>query len=797
MNLRIALLASVAVTLSPAAVAQSGTATPALAPAPKAPTGSATASPTTVTAPATPQSTAGVSAADDAGLSEIVITAQRREQNLQDVPVAVTAITADQLEARGIAAVTDIVRVSPSLTISENTNATGSSIKLRGIGTFAFSIGIEPSVAIVVDDVALLQQAQAFSGLSDIERLEVLRGPQGTLFGKNASAGVINIVTQAPTKQLTGAVGAVATTDEQYRVEGMLSGPLSDKAGFRLNAFYDDRKGYIRNLNTGNKLNGERNYGVRGRLDIDPIDTLNVALTGSYSKTRSNGLVRTIQSFKPGANVFGALFADSAVGTDVGDRNYRVRLDTEPVNVSKQAMFTGKAALDLGSANLVSITAYQDWRFRFREDFDQLGTPTLTNPAIATSPRAPNGSVATAGFHARNFSQELRLVSSGSRRLDYLFALFYANGDTDRDYARSPNNTTSWVADATTRTLAAFTQLTYDVTDTTHVDAGLRFSNERITGSFLNTTAGAPFPANNATCRTECSGRSSDDQITYKVALRQDLTDAIVLYGSYATGYKGQGYDISTGFTPARAADPVRSEASKAYEIGLKSRFLDNKVQLNVTGFWTDFKDFQAQAVITLPDGTTQPQLSNVGALRSRGIEADLSARPTRLLRIDASAAYTDAKIRDFRNSPCYNGQTLAQGCVRVGTTGVQDLSGERLANAPRFKYNIAVTQDIELATPAFDAFVTADYAHQSSVNFDLLGSPVSLQRGYGVVNGSVGIQGKGNREFRIALFVNNLFDQEYTTALQYAGNSNAQAVFLLLPRNARRYAGVRMRAGF
>jgi iron complex outermembrane receptor protein len=142
-------------------------------------------------------------------LEEIVVTAQKREQNLQDVPVAVSAISADQLESRGVAGVTDVARVSPSLTITENTNATGNSINLRGIGTYSFSIGIEPSVAIVVDDVALLQQAQAFSGLNDIARLEVLRGPQGTLFGKNAAAGVINIVTQGPTKQLSGSLGAV------------------------------------------------------------------------------------------------------------------------------------------------------------------------------------------------------------------------------------------------------------------------------------------------------------------------------------------------------------------------------------------------------------------------------------------------------------------------------------------------------------------------------------------------------------------------------------------------------------
>ncbi|KQM13340.1 TonB-dependent receptor [Novosphingobium sp. Leaf2] len=731
------------------------------------------------------------------GLEEIVVTAQKREQNLQDVPVAVSAIGADQIEARGVATFTDVARVSPSLTITENTNATGSSINLRGIGTFSFSIGIEPSVAIVVDDVALLQQAQAFSGLNDIARLEVLRGPQGTLFGKNASAGVINIVTQGPTKTLTGSVGAVLTTDDQRRIEGMLSGPLTQGVGFRLNAFYDDRDGYVKNLNTGHDLNGERSYGVRGRVDVEAASNLDVVLTGAYSNTKSNGLVRTFRSVNPGASVFGAPIAGSIVGIEPSDDNYKIRLDTEPENVSKQAMFTGHATLDLGGANLVSITAYQDWRFNFIEDLDTLGTPTLLNTADPTS-ILPNGSSAVANFHAKNFTQELRLVSTGSRRLDYLFALFYANGDTTRDYARGPNAATSWDASAKTETFAAFAQLTYDITDTTHLDGGIRYNHEKIGASFLNTTNVAVPPANNASCLSECTGSGTDDRVTYKVSLRQDVADQVMVYASYATGYKGQGFDISTGFTPTRAANPVRPETSQAYEIGVKSRFLDDKVQLNLTGFWTDFKDFQAQGGVTLPDGTIIPQLSNVGSLRSRGVEAELSARPTRLLRIDASAAYTDAKIREFANAPCYTGQTAAQGCLPVaGGATFQDLSGATLANSPKFKYNIAVNYDVETPSLPFDGFVTAEWAYQSRVKLDLLGSPVSYQGAYGVFNGSIGIHGRDEKDFRVALFVNNLFDKSYATSLGYTGSSNAQAVAQLLPRNSRRYFGIRTRVGF
>jgi len=729
-------------------------------------------------------------------LDAIVVTAQKREQNLQDVPAAVSAVTSEQLEARNVTQVADVVRVSPSLTVTENTNATGNSINLRGIGTFSFSIGIEPSVAVVVDDVALLQQAQAFTGLNDIARLEVLRGPQGTLFGKNAAAGVINIVTQKPTRTLTGSVGGALTSDGEKRVEGMLSGPISDKAGFRLNAFYGDRDGYIRNLNTGHKLNGDRSYGVRGRLELDPTDNLNIALTAAHTNTKTDGQVRTFRSINPGATAFGAPLALSAVGLTPGTDNYRIRLDTEPKNTSKQTMLTGRASLDLGQANLVSITGYQDWRFRFLEDLDTLGSPTLLNAADPTS-ILPNGSTAGGPFHSTNFTQELRLVSSGARKLDYLFALFYADGDSDRSYARGPNAATAWAATASTKTMAAFTQMTYHIGESTHLDGGLRFNHEVIEATFVNRTPTATPPANNASCLTTCAGKAKDDHITYKVALRQDLADDVMAYASFSTGYKGQGFDISTGFTPARAANPVRPETSKAYELGVKSRILENRVQLNVTGFLTDFTDFQAQGGVTQADGTIVPQLSNVGALRSKGVEVEISAKPMRALRLDASAAYTDATIREFANAPCYTNQTLAQGCRPVGGANFQDLSGKPLANSPKFKYSLASVYDVGLPSLPFDGFVTAEYTHQSAVMLDLLGTPISRQKAFGVVNASIGVAGRDDQNYRVALFVNNLFDQSYATSLGYTGSSNAGAVAQLLPRNSKRYVGVRARMGF
>jgi iron complex outermembrane recepter protein len=205
---------------------------------------------------------------DSIALEEIVVTAQKREQNLQSVPVAVTAVTGDALQQQGITNFAELAQVSPTLTVSRSNQATGSTVNVRGIGTLAFSTGVEPSVAVIVDDLPVLQQAQAFSNLSDVERIEVLRGPQGTLFGKNASAGAVNIVTRAPAEKFGGTVSAQATSDEQYIGEGSVTGPLGDRAAFRLTGYYNRSEGYIKNLATGSDLGAERNWGLRGRLNF-------------------------------------------------------------------------------------------------------------------------------------------------------------------------------------------------------------------------------------------------------------------------------------------------------------------------------------------------------------------------------------------------------------------------------------------------------------------------------------------------------------------------------------------------
>ena len=772
-----------ALTLAYPAMAQEGGIAPSTTPS-----GNGSASPLSQTGD---QQGSNSSTSDTGALEDIVVTAQKREQNLQDVPVAVTAITADTLVNRNVATVSDLTRLAPSLTVTTGAVPTNNSINLRGIGTVAFSTAIEPSVAVIVDDVALLQQAQAFSGLSDIARIEVLRGPQGTLFGKNASAGALNIVSQGPSAKLTGSVSGTATTDDEYRVDAVISGPLADGIGFRLNGFYGDRDGFIKNEFDGRRLNNDRSYGVRGRLALDPLPGVTVDLIAGHSVSESRGTARTFRTVPAGAAVYGAALTATLAKITPGEDNFSTAFNGPLFNKSKQTNGSGRVTVDLGAANLISITSYQDWRFRFIEDFDYIASPVL---GLA------DGITAQSGFHARQFAQELRVASKGPGPLSYVFGLYYSDGKTDRTFDRGPSGpvVARWESTSGTKTYAAFAQASYDITPTTHFDAGIRANHEDILVRFINRVTPAVLPANNRTCLSLCSGTAGDSVATGKVAVRQDLSERVMAYVSYSTGYKGQGYDISTGFTAARAAVPVRPETSKAYEFGLKSRFLDNRVQLNVAAFWTDFKDFQAQSGVQLPDQTIQLQLNNVGKVRTRGIEAELQARPFEALMIDGGVSFTDAKIREYPNAQCYTGQTVAQGCLPVAgsATGFQDLAGQRLANAPRWKFNLGANYDVLLPQMPFDGFAQADVSYQSAVKFDF-SNPTLVQGAYAIVNGSIGIDQKDRGGLRVALFVNNLFDKHYASALGIASGGTPGLVAQTFSRNARRYGGVRARVRF
>ena len=724
-----------------------------------------------------------------ATLSEIVVTAQKRVQNLQNVPVAVTAVSAATIAQKRIENFQDLTRVAPSLTLTEGATSINNSIVLRGIGTSSPSPSVESSVAVIVDDVAVVNQAQAFTGLADVEQIEVLRGPQGTLFGRNASAGAINITTASPSSSMTGSLVGSLASDRDVRTTASLSAPITDTLKFRASGYYESRPGYIKNIANGTYSNSLESYGGRIKLIWHPLERFTGQLVIDYSDESQNGVSYTYRYVQPGARVLNLVPIDLS-GQTPGLGNYTINLDQNGPMESHQILGSLRLSYDLGFAQLVSVTAAQDYYVNYVNDFDNSALNVL-NPYTKG---ALNGGVVQQGpYRTKDLSQELRLVSSLPGPISYLLGGYFSESEVERSFVRGPAYAISgWSSLSTDRIEAFFAQGDYRFTSSTRLTAGLRVNNDHIGIHYDNYIPGG-------TCVIQCDGAHSDTAITWKASLQQDLTHGVMTYVSAATGYKGYGFDVGTGFTPFKAANPVKPEKSKAYEIGLKSRFFENRLQLNVAGFLTDYDNLQATSIVL--NTTTSPPsfvnlLSNVGRVETKGIEVESSARPLDWLHLDASVAYVDATITSFPYALCYAGQAASDpaDCKRgvVPGTGIasftQNLAGKDLPNAPKFKATFGVVADYNLG--GMPGTIGLDYRYQTDVHFDLYNSPLSLQKGYGIFNLNAGLI-RGNVSMKV--FINNVFDKHYAVFLTdaYSSFGNFHVVEQNLSRDSQRYAGV------
>jgi iron complex outermembrane receptor protein len=706
---------------------------------------------------------------------EIVVTAQKREERVQDIPLAVQVVSGKALESQGIREFSELTRAAPSLLVRSAEHPVNASVSIRGIGTFAFSPSVEPSVAVQIDDVPVQFLARAFADLSDIERIEVLRGPQSTLYGRSASAGLLNIVTQGPTKELSGRVMGLITTDEEYQLQGALAGPITSTLGFRVSGNYDKFDGNVRNLFNGEKVNGREITSVRGKLVWDPTDTLNVTAQIGYIdghttigrpfiRVSPNARLRGVAAYGPAVFAPGVTFGED--NTDVVNN---VTSGTDYTDFSQSL----RASLDLGFASVVSITAWDHFKQFDILDQDESAIAALDNRQFGT-------------FNTHAFSQELRLVSPGAGKLRYTLGLFYSNLNLTRDFTRGPFfSVARWYATNGTRQYAAFGQLEYDIIDGTTLIGGMRAGKGKIDYSFLD------IAANNAFFK----GDNSETYQTYKAGIQQHIAPDVMAFFTYATGHKGQAYDIGTGFNLVRQnSGPVKPETSEDWQLGIKTQFWDRRVTLNATLFNTTFDNFQAQGIETLADGTINFRLANVGKLRTRGVELEGGVRAADDLNFSGGLTYTDATIRSFPLAQCYPGQTAAQGCT--GSPARQNLAGYRPAQAPEWK--LSVTGDYTPAlTSSLNAVLQAAYNYQSEFNFGINRDPETVQKGYGILNLSLGVRSHDGWE--VIGFVNNAFDKQYFFNVNNSlGNQgNAQAVQSNLPRDFRRYGGVRASFSF
>jgi iron complex outermembrane receptor protein len=717
---------------------------------------------------------------DAATLEEVVVTAQKRVESAQEIPKTVEVLNQNALTRAGVTNLQDLSLISPSIQGAANA---GSPPAIRGISSFAFSIGVQAQTGVVLDDVPQPNFSTLADELSDVERVEVLPGPQSTLSGRNAAGGLINIVTRSPTSSLAANLTGEATDDHQRRVAGYVTGPLNDQFGFSLSGFLNDWQGPLRNVATDDRLGGYDRSGIRGKLQFRPTDQLTATLTAYYTHNTQGTYALT-------AAYPYVLLADNATSFFV---------PAAPLK-SLLPYTAGPYNRDLYSAHEGELRSH-DYGATLRLDYESfLGTLSSITNISKSETQTSTPLVAFAFFPdvpvQQNYNvdyktQELRLGSSQSdSKLQYVAGLIYSDTKIVEPYVRALIAPVDWDRTAIIRSTAAYGNATYEVLPQTFATAGLRFQHDYQSYDWLFVDGTAP----------RSSGSNVYNFASGEVSLRHELSRYVSAYFTYSNAQTGRAYDLEDQVSASSPAglSPLNSERAQNFEGGFKTQWLDQRLTLNASVFDVHYRNYQIQSAF-LPNPNSLPsiRLLAIGRVESRGVELDSAYAATPELLFSLATTFLDATIRDYPNARCYTGQTLLSCAGSLGTQG--NLEGTSMPGASRVKSVASAAYTLRLPSLPIDATFNAFYRYQSSTHFDVLGDPASHVGGFGIVNLAAGIQDH-DRRYSIQFFVNNVFDKKNyasltrdTIVFDPTGVANPAAVYATYARDWQRYAGVRL----
>ena len=744
---------------------------------------------------------AGPAVASEGG--EVVVTARRRTESVQRVPIAVSVIGGTALAETGAYNVGRLTQLQPSLQFY-STNPRNSAANIRGLGA-PFGLtndGIEQGVGIYVDQVYNSRVAAATFDFTDVERVEILRGPQGTLYGKNTTAGAINVTTRAPSFT-SEARGEVSFGNLGFvQVKGSASGPLvADTLALRLSASYTTRRGTIYNVTTDRHENAQNNLALRAKLLWRAAGNLNLTLAADYNRQNPDCCaqlyVRTGSTQRPLDRQFAALaaaFHYAPPSTEAFDRV--TDLDT-PLR-AKQSL--GGASLlgewDVGAGIVTSVTAWRFWDWDPSNDRDFTGLPITT---VSANPS-----------QQRQVTQELRFATSGTRKVDLVGGLFgfhqtiatqglQVQGSAASRFLLNPagaNAKDPAVLDGLTSinaihfvntSAAAFGQAVWHVTDQLRFQPGLRINYDEKRGDYAATvTTGAGSSILNSDQRGVLAPQRyrpsfSKWNLSGDLTASYDLAADILGYATYARTFKSGGINLSglpldANNNPILAAGTVRPEKVGHYELGLKTQFADRRATVNLAAFWTGIGDYQA-TVTNGQLGVLRGYLANADKVRVRGVEVDAAFRPTRRLNIYANGAYTDAKYVRFVDAPCppelSGGTVVAAGQTpsAAGTPGGLspascDISGQVLPGISKWAFSYGAEYDLpaRLLGTEGQAYAGVDGSYRSRFSSNPSASAYTDINAYALTNFRVGYRVRDR--WNVFGWVRNAFDTRYFEVL-------------------------------
>ena len=649
---------------------------------------------------------------------EIVVTAQRREEKLKDVPIAITAISSKQLAESGVSGSLQLSMITPGLNFA--VQGAYAQPTIRGIGTTVTGAGADANVSIYVDGVYQPSQVANAFDFNNVERIEVLKGPQGTLFGRNATGGAISVTTLTPSFDNSGQLSVGYGSFNERRAKGYGTVALSDKIAADLAFTYKEDDGYVDNINP--LVNGEtakaRSFGIRSKILFDITENFNVVLAGGYAENHDNSLyiTRPLNRNNAALRTTPSLFIPGDIRV--------VNTDTDAINDAKTWFVNLKASYDLGNGVISSLTAYQDTDITLLVDSDVTSIPNSSN--LTTLPQ-------------QTFSQEINYASSFEGPFNFTTGVYYYDDDALRHTVNSRGVTGPITQDYTvevkTQAAAIYGELYYDATDSLRLIAGARYSTETKKADGTYRVGGT----------IQLHSERTWDAFTPRLSIVYKLDDESNIYATYSRGFKSGSYNTTTLADP----NPVSPEFVNAYEIGYKTS--RSGFTFNSSAFYYDYTDIQV-GVQTNVGGVSQGVLQNAATATIYGIDADMTARLSDNWRIRLGAAYTQAVYDQ------YTAALLTKPIAGGGNSQAPgDASGNDMIRSPEVMANGTLTYTTDLAGGTLDASATVSY------NGGFFWDPGNRvkQDAYTLVNANLSWTDPSD-SFKAEVWGANLTDEEY-----------------------------------
>lgn len=733
-------------------------------------------------------------ARDDRALEEITVTARKQTESLMGVPVAVTAISAAQLQRAATTDLAAISQLAPQVVVGRSDSGSGASFSIRGIGTSFFDAGSEQSVSVNIDGIAAGRGNIITQGFFDLEQVEVMKGPQALFFGKNSPAGVISLHSVSPGNKLEGYVRAGYEIEARERyLEAAVGGPITDTLKGRIAIRGSKMRGWL--INTAVPVNPNPFFGgatpgathkgnggedLLGRITLvyQPTDNFTASLKVSAGKHEDNGtagqavcdpaggLTRPTVSGAPdpaGDCKYDKYYQNSAINPAVV-RNWDLARDGRPYTDTWSTLSSLTMDYDFGDLKLTSVTGFFKLKHRQALDFTY----------------SSYGSVFIGlGEDTRQWSQELRLASDFDGPLNFTMGSYWEDGKRSSptnallffapDAATGKNHTYESIANVNSQTLSAFGQMRWQITDQLELAGGVRYSKDKKDAVMGNVYAN-PFAPFLRPAGSFINGRFRDSNWSPEATLSWKPNSETLVYGAFKTGYKSGGFANPSLITGTQGLSDLSygSETIKGFEAGLKSELFNRTARIELTVYSYKYNDLQ---VSYFDQSVFQYKMFNAPSSRIKGVELAGQWRPVQGLTLKGAAAYNKAKYTNFPSFPCYTYQTRATGCTTGGvvgpggivTGGSQNLTGKGLSRAPNWVLNFGFDYEASLGN-GLGIGLNADAAHTSQYDAGEDKAPVLHQKGYTLLNAGVRFFSE-NSGWELAFIGRNLTNKYYKFA--------------------------------